>query len=532
VYVSVLKWALGHRAITLVVTFIAFIGSLMLLPVIGTSFMPSMSEPMLMVEIELPPGTELQVTSDVVAQVESVIDDEVQDMLYYLSTIGTSTSLMGAMSTAEGGGDNTAEITIMLEPHADMQREHLALDEGLNDLRDSIGFDFINVLTGEAASAGPMGSAGVNLEVVGESRDEVNHAAELLYERLLEVEGISNLETQLSRVVPTLVIELDNSKMIDMGLSDEQIGEVYTEKGLLTSGTSSDDVVVSTGGEDYGVTLKGISYQLYTAENPEELTKALPMGYPVFGNLSAIADVDLPLGPTHISHYDLQFSASIEGTVDEKDVGAVNRRVDNVIDEVLATPGLEDVDVEMGGMFEEMASGFSSMGIAIIIAIFIAFLILAISMRSVLNPLIIMVSLPLASIGAILGLLIAGYPLGMSGMMGVLMLVGIVLTNAIVLIALVTQLRKRGMSTYDALIEGGQTRLRPILMTALTTMIAMVPLAVGVGAGTLLAAELAVVVIGGLFSSTLLTILVIPVIYSLADGLRSRSRVTITTEDI
>jgi HAE1 family hydrophobic/amphiphilic exporter-1 len=179
----------------------------------------------------------------------------------------------------------------------------------------------------------------------------------------------------------------------------------------------------------------------------------------------------------------------------------------------------------MGGMFEEMASGFSSMGIAIIIAIFIAFLILVISMRSVLNPLIIMVSLPLASIGAILGLLIAGYPLGMSGMMGVLMLVGIVLTNAIVLIALVVQLRKRGMSTYDALIEGGQTRLRPILMTALTTMVAMVPLAVGVGAGTLLAAELAVVVIGGLFSSTLLTLLVIPVLYSLADGLRSRSRV-------
>jgi len=153
-------------------------------------------------------------------------------------------------------------------------------------------------------------------------------------------------------------------------------------------------------------------------------------------------------------------------------------------------------------------------------------------MRSVLNPLIIMVSLPLASIGAILGLLIAGYPLGMSGMMGVLLLVGIVLTNAIVLIALVVQLRKRGMSTYDALIEGGQTRLRPILMTALTTMIAMVPLAVGVGAGTLLAAELAVVVIGGLFSSTLLTLLVIPVLYSLADGLRSRSRVTITIEDI
>jgi HAE1 family hydrophobic/amphiphilic exporter-1 len=145
-------------------------------------------------------------------------------------------------------------------------------------------------------------------------------------------------------------------------------------------------------------------------------------------------------------------------------------------------------------------------------------------MRSLLNPLIIMVSLPLASIGALLGLLATGHTLGMSGMMGVLMLVGIVLTNAIVLIALVEQLRKKGVNTYDALMESGNTRLRPILMTALTTMFAMLPLAFGVGGGTLLAAELAVVVIGGLFSSTLLTLLVIPVIYSLVDGLRQRRR--------
>ena len=135
-----------------------------------------------------------------------------------------------------------------------------------------------------------------------------------------------------------------------------------------------------------------------------------------------------------------------------------------------------------------------------------------------------MVSLPLATIGAFLGLLIMGYTLDMSGMMGMLMLVGIVLTNAIVLIALVEQLRKEGTSTYDALVEGGRTRLRPILMTALTTMVAMVPIVLGVGAGTIIAAELAVVVIGGLFSSTLLTLLVIPVIYSLVDGLRQRGR--------
>ena len=131
------------------------------------------------------------------------------------------------------------------------------------------------------------------------------------------------------------------------------------------------------------------------------------------------------------------------------------------------------------------------------------------------KPLIIMMSLPLASIGAMIGLLIAGQPLGVSSLMGILMLVGIVLTNAIVLIDLVEKLRKEGKNTFDALVESGRTRMRPILMTALTTMIAMQPIALRLGEGTVLSAELAIVVIGGLFSSTLLTLLVIPVMYSI-----------------
>ena len=529
-YVSVLKWALGHRAIVLVVTFILFFGSIMLIPLIGTSFLGHMSEPMLVVQIELPPGTELQETSDVAARVEAVIDSDVQNGRYY-SMIGTSASLFSVMSTIQGGGDNTAEITIMLESDTDMKMERDALDESLDDLRDSMDFGSIKVITGEEAEAGFMGG-GVDLEVVGESRYSVNKTTDLLYKKLLEVDGISNLETQFTLVVPILDVELDLDKMIDMGLSDAQIHRTYEETRILRAGNSSDKVLVNVDGEDYGITLKGISSQLYSDNNTEVLTKALPMGYPVFGTLGDIANVALNNSPTHISHYDLQLSASITGTVEEKDAGAVNREVNDIVDEVLATPGSEGVEVEMGGMFAEMAEGFSSMGIAIIAASFIAFLILVISTRSVFNPLIIMVSLPLASIGAILALLISGYTLGMSGMMGILMLIGIVLTNAIVLIALVVQLRKRGMSTYDALIEGGQTRLRPILMTALTTMIAMIPLAVGVGAGTFIAAELAVVVIGGLFSSTLLTLVVIPVIYSLADGLRRSRPAAVTTAEV
>jgi HAE1 family hydrophobic/amphiphilic exporter-1 len=171
-----------------------------------------------------------------------------------------------------------------------------------------------------------------------------------------------------------------------------------------------------------------------------------------------------------------------------------------------------------------MNQAFADMVIAIIIAIAISFAILIASFRSLITPLIIIMSLPLASIGAVLALLAAGQPVGLTAMMGILMLVGIVLTNAIVLIALVEQLRQKGMNTHDALIQAGRTRLRPILMTALATMLALAPLAFGwVGGGVSLASELAVVVIGGLFSSTLLTLVVIPVLYSLSQRLRRKA---------
>jgi len=172
------------------------------------------------------------------------------------------------------------------------------------------------------------------------------------------------------------------------------------------------------------------------------------------------------------------------------------------------------VEISMGGISEDMRDSFSSMFVAIGIAMVLAYAVLVVTFRSFRNPLIIMVSLPLASIGALVGLFATGRSLGVTGLMGTLMLVGIVLTNAVVLVAVVEQLRKSGMNPYDALVEGARTRLRPILMTALTTMIAMLPLAFGLGEGVMMAAELATVVIGGLFSSTILTLLVLPAVYA------------------
>ncbi len=522
-YIPPLKWALGHRFWTLVIAGVLFLGSGALLPILGTSFLPSMTEKMLVVEVELPPGTEVETTNEVAGLIEALIaKNEAVD--FYYAMIGTSTtSVQSAMAAAFGGGDNTAEIQIMLNDDADEPKEQADLEYALEGLMLQ---DYTTVLSGDEAMGSQMGfGTGLDVSVSGESAEEVSTATKLLVERLETMDDIVNLETDLSKVVPTLDIELDSEEVAARGLTEQELKQ---ELALLMMGASVDGVSVNVDGDSFGIYIKGVVAQLGFGEDPEKalsLANDLRIGGVLSVPLGDVAVVGLPERQTHIGHIDLNLAASITGEITAKDVGAVNRAVEDEIDAVqeeLAELGIDDVEIKPGGVAEEMTESFTKMGAAIIIAIIIAYLILVVTMRSILNPLIIMVSLPLASIGALLGLLIAGQTLGMSAMMGMLMLVGIVLTNAIVLIALVEQLRKEGTNTYDALVEGGRTRLRPILMTALTTMFAMVPLAFGVGGGTLIAAELAVVVIGGLFSSTLLTLLVIPVIYSLVDGLRHR----------
>ncbi|MBE0480702.1 MAG: efflux RND transporter permease subunit [Dehalococcoidia bacterium] len=519
-YVPSLKWALGHRAITLVITGALFLGSLGLLPIIGTSFMPSTSEKMLVMDIELPPGTSLSTTSVLASRIEELLKD-VDQIELFATTVGSSSSLSGAVGTAMGAGDNTARILAKLTPDSDMDQERANLERLMSD--NEIEGVSVSDMMGSSGMAQGMGSSQVEVTVSGDDLNTLSLAASMLYERLIEMKGLSSVESDATLMVPRLVIKQDPEKLAELGLTEEQTRQLEMELLFLRAGNSLPGVRSYVDGEPYGVYIGGLAAALYASPDPETLARGLTVGWPQTFSLQSIADIRLAPAQTHIGRVDQKRSINLSGIITEKNVGAVNRAVEKEIDEILSKPGMEDIEISTGGIAEEMQETFSSMGRAILGAIFIALLILVLTMRSVLNPVIVMVSLPLASIGAFLALLITGNTLGVSGLMGMLMLVGIVLTNAIVLIALVEQLRKGGMRVNDAIVEAGRTRLRPILMTALTTMIAMAPLAWGVGEGTIIAAELAVVVIGGLFSSTLLTLLVIPVIYSLIDNVRRRS---------
>ena len=227
--------------------------------------------------------------------------------------------------------------------------------------------------------------------------------------------------------------------------------------------------------------------------------------------LGSITDIAIEQGPVSISRYDLKRSANITGDIIGEDTRAVGQEVEKIISQLDLPPS---VTIKTGGIFEQINEGFQDVFIAMVIGVVLVYLVMVATLGSIRDPFIIVLSLPLAIVGALVALTISDRTLSLSALMGFLLLIGVVVTNAIVLITFVKQLRDSGMDVYSALIEGGRTRVRPILMTAFTTTFALMPLAFSsADDGGIIGAELATVVIGGLVSSTFLTLVSVPVLY-------------------
>jgi HAE1 family hydrophobic/amphiphilic exporter-1 len=507
IYVRALKWTLGHRITVVVTSILLLVASMGLLSITGTSFMSgSMGESTITINIALPANTEINTTSAVTAKVETLLSANTA-IRSFDSTIGSSaTSMAGIMSASQGGGgSNTATIIAYMKSGADMQQEVSAINQAIQSIAEKGN---INVTSSDSGAGLGMSISNINLSIQGQNQEDIARVTAQLMEKLQDVNGIADLKSDLTTVVPKLNIAVDPAKVATAGLPVTQMAQLQGEFVLLMNGGTLTGKTVTIDNSSYAIYVKGIAPALTSIDQANNLR----IGFPQSVKLNNIANVTIQELPSHVSHTDTVLSATITGTITDKDIGAVNQAVQEQVDTLPEHPGVE---ITSAGITEQMGDTFSNMFVAIIVAIIIVFLIVILMMRSIRNPLIIMISLPLAFIGSIPALLISGYTLGVSALMGLLMLVGIVLTNAIVLVSMVEQQRKNGLSIQDALLEGGKTRLRPILMTALTTILAMIPMAVGVSSGTMLSAELAIVVIGGMVSSTFLTLFVIPAVYSL-----------------
>lgn len=493
VYVPTLRWALAHKAVTLIGALVITLGSLSLLAVIPVNLFPSGSDRSLSIDVTLPPGTPVEATIRDVAEVENELEPLSK---IYTTTIGSPATVFGGGGP---GGFNQANLFVSLREDAP--------EDAVETLRDSLNRGDERVVNVREISQGPP-NAGLDVSVTGSDYRDISAVAMRLVEDFKTIEGLENVTSDVSDARDEIVVEVDPARASSLGLSAQLVAFQVNQ---FLAGQRVAQLRTEDG--DLDVFLRGRSDDVNSVEDVRGLMIAGPMGAAPLGE---IASVEMGAGPVTIVRTDGARSASITGTITSDDTQAIGMEIQEKIDALDMPPG---VKVVSGGVFQDIAQGFQDIFLAMIIGVALVYLVMIASLGSLRNPLVIVASMPLALIGVLVSLAVTGRALGLPALMGVLMLIGIVVTNAVVLISFVEQLRQRhDLSVYDALVHGGRIRLRPILMTAITTSIALLPLAAFVeDQGGIIGAELATVVIGGLASSTILTLVAIPVIYILVN---------------
>ena len=487
-YTPILRWTLRHKAVTLTSAFLLTLASLSLILVIPINLFSAGGDRSLQIEVSLPPGTSPEATLEEVIEIEDRVSGTAD---VYTSTIGATDAAFGGAPT----GLNEASLFVNLSEDAPAD-----IDDRLRSELEKPG----RIVRITELDAGPPDD-GVQINITGTDYGDISAASQQIIDAISDVEGVANLESNIAQIRPAVSIEVDPDEAALHGLNTRQVGLQLSQYLIGQTVTN-----VSIDGDIVDVSLSGNPSAVNGVENIQNLMITGPGGEVPLGDVAEVVTED---GPVTIVRTDGVRSATVTGDVVSDDAQAVGDLVSQEISALDLPPG---VSVAIGGVFEDIGEIFVSIFIAMAIGIVLVYLVMVASLGSLRNPIVIVTTLPLALIGALAALAITGRALGLPAMMGLLLLIGIVVTNAIVLISFVEQLRAKGMSVYDALISGGRVRLRPILMTALTTSFALLPLAAASGAdGGIISAELATVVIGGLISSTGLTLIVVPIVYTI-----------------
>ena len=508
-YLPVLGLALRRRAtkfVTLLIAFSLFLGATSLAGSIPTQFLNSGSEKVLTVTVNPPLGTSTErvLTRSRVAY-EILEKDQTVELVTTSIPSADSTGTQTLVAATTGRAPNAARMTVVLSADTDLAEAKTRLAESLAE----VGTQGWTVTIEEIGFA--AGSNAISVIVTGERAADVEAASDLLVTTLAANGDLANVKSDLVKAGRQIEITVNPSTAAMAGLSAAQVaGEV---RNLL---------VGSLLGQ---ITIDGSKVNLSIKIDSSTVSDIDQLGAYLVGGtkkvpLSSIATIEELSVPSSITRIDQALAANVSGEIAVADTGAVNTAVKTAVTDLQDAGKLSKVDVRLAGVTEQQNESFSGLFTAMAVAILLVYLTMVLVFNSLVDPLVIMFSLPLAVIGAFPALLITNRPIGISALIGFLMLIGIVVTNAIVLLDRVEQLRHEGVPTKDALLRAGATRVRPILMTAVATILALLPLAAGPSEGSIIAAELGTVVIGGLLSSTLLTLLVVPVVYSLIDGLK------------
>ncbi|MGM9988562.1 MAG: efflux RND transporter permease subunit [Bacillaceae bacterium] len=499
VYRKTLKWCLNHKAITSLISIALLVGSFFLVPLIGVSFLPSDEEKMMMITYKSAPGETIEEVESSVTTAEKYLQ-EIKDVKTVQLSVGGENP-MSPGSSKDGilfvlfDDDTENFATVKEDVIADLKKDKTKGEWKSQDLTS-------------------MSSNEITYYVYGNNMDEVQPYVKEIESIMKKNKDLKNVDTSISDSYVEYTLEANQEKLAQLGLTAGQIG--------LALNTNSNQEAVTT------VTIDGKDLNVYVESNTKAPTSikditdkkvTSPLGIEV--PISEV--VKLKEGKTSdtVTRRNGNIYASVSGELKTDNVSEVAANVQKDVDKIKLPSNIE---IDTGGITEDINESFTQLGLAMLAAIAIVYLILVITFGGALAPFAILFSLPFAIIGALVALYISGETISVSAMMGALMLIGIVVTNAIVLIERVLHKEAEGMTTRNALIEAGGTRLRPILMTAIATVGALIPLAMGIEGSGVISRGLGVTVIGGLISSTLLTLIIVPVVYEFLSKFTKKNR--------
>jgi HAE1 family hydrophobic/amphiphilic exporter-1 len=498
-YPGAITWALSHPGKVIGTAVAVFVLTMVLiLPRLGSELIPQMSQGEFNVDLRLPPGTPLEQTDRSVLATQRASDSLGNVELAY-SVAGTGNRLDANPVDA---GENTGRVSITLQKGAGRDDEEAAMAGMRSELDKLPGLQY-------RFSRPALFSMATPLEVVvsGYDLDRLGDAAERVRQELLKDDRFADVKTTVEAGNPEIQIIFDQERASQLGLVVRDLADrvVNSVRGEVATRYKLRDKQID-------VLVRSVDSRAASIEEVRNLIVNPGSEFPV--PLSAVADVKLAVGPAEVRRVSQERVAVISANLAHGDLGSAVAKLQDIVEEVELPVG---TTAFLSGQSEEMTASFKSLQFVLVLAIFLVYLVMASQFESLIHPFVILLTIPLALIGAVWALWVTGTTVNVVAYIGLIMLAGIVVNQSIVLIDAVNHLRAQGMSKFDAIVEGGRLRLRPILITKLTTILGLLPMALGIGEGAEVRAPMAITVIGGVLLTTFLTLLVIPVVYSVMD---------------
>ncbi|MDH7599091.1 MAG: efflux RND transporter permease subunit [Sedimentisphaerales bacterium] len=504
-YGIVLAWALGHKPVVIGAALLILCGALMLIPYIGRELMPQTDEGEVRIEGEMQVGTRLALVDQNFRLIEQIVQEAVPEMQNYQTSIGGG---------RWGSASHTGNMRISLKARSQRSRSSEQIAADLRPRLSKIPGMVVRTRAGQGLFILRMGtqqSDRVQVEIRGHDLQTADLLADQVSKLIKSVPGITDVRISREAGSPEELIHIDRQKAADMDLTVWRIANALQ---TIVGGTRAG--YFRQAGKEYAILVRLRDAQNVDLTQILDLTITNSQGQPVV--LRNVVEAGPQTGPVMIERKDQERIVTVSADVSGRDLGSVQAEVQQKIRSIPVPP---DFTIGLGGDYEEQQKAYRELAISIILALVLVYMVMACQYESLLDPLVVMFSVPLAAIGVLGILFLTGTTINIQSLIGCIILGGIVVNNAILLVDHTNLLRRRDkLPTYQAIVEAGRRRLRPILMTATTTVIGLIPLALGLGEGGEAQAPMARTVIGGLTSSTLITLIVVPVVYALFEKAR------------